>query len=202
MYHVTQPTQIESLFALGEYLRDIREGQRLRIDEIAQKLHIRATYLKSLESGDWSDLPGQAYGRGYLRQYAEFLGLSADDVMLILERIQGKVTSRLHYFEAANTEQTPSHRTLWLSIVCVIILLIGWNFWKSDSTTEIKDDYTIPDDLSQALSAQSAVIPSPYPIAAQECLKLLQRIEDPCYMKQQAVSLPTLAKKIDIHPYD
>ncbi len=50
MYHLTQPTQIESLFALGEYLRDVREGQRLRVEEIAQKLHIRATYLKALET--------------------------------------------------------------------------------------------------------------------------------------------------------
>jgi cytoskeletal protein RodZ len=41
---------------------------------------IRAKYLGALEDGDFSDLPGDVYARGFLRNYATYLGLDADEM--------------------------------------------------------------------------------------------------------------------------
>ena len=43
---------------------------------------IRARYLGALERGDYKELPGAVYTKGFLRNYALYLGLDPDDVLL------------------------------------------------------------------------------------------------------------------------
>ncbi len=195
MYHLTSPTTIESLETLGDYLRDVREGQRISLDEASAKLHIRAVYLKSLESGDWSDLPGVAYGRGYLRQYAVFLGLIPEDVMEVCDRLQGKVSSRLHYFETESTEQTPSRFSLWFSLAGAAILAALWIFWGDAEIAAPAPNYNLPAELAALLEDRSQVIPSPYSTPAQECMKLMQPSQTPCYWHENAPMAAILASQ-------
>lgn len=196
MYHITQPAQIDTLFALGEYLRDVRGALHLSVEEVSAQLHIRSVYLYALESGDWSVLPGLAYGRGYLRQYATHLGMNVDEVMEILSRIQGKVDTRLHYFEAAGSERAPSRSSIWLSFCCIFLLIAGWHFMQDNGEGELAEDYAIPQEFMDSSLEEDRVIPSPYPLAAQECLKLMQPVEDPCYWRRELVTLPVLARKM------
>ena len=42
---------------------------------------IRAKHLAALESGDYTELPGTVYARGFLRNYATYLGLDAEEVL-------------------------------------------------------------------------------------------------------------------------
>ena len=48
---------------------------------IGQVLHIRYTYLVAIEDGRYEDLPGQAYAIGFVRAYADHLGLDGDEVV-------------------------------------------------------------------------------------------------------------------------
>lgn len=59
---------------IGVVLNAIRIQRKLEIIDIAERLKIRKNYLIAIESGDISDLPGDAYALGYLRTYAKFLG--------------------------------------------------------------------------------------------------------------------------------
>jgi transcriptional regulator with XRE-family HTH domain len=197
MFHQSQPPAIDSLFALGEYLRDVREAQYLSVEEVTARLHIRAMYLRALEAGNWSELPGQIYGRGYLRQYAEFLGLPTDALMQRLEAIQGKPTTRLHYFETDSTEQLPHRHTLWWSLLGILLLLLGWYLWHRGAESESVHDFALPVSLRAYLNEEPLVTPSSYPPAAEECLKLMQRAEIPCYWKQPLKMMPMLAYRLD-----
>ena len=58
---------------IGQRLRQTREQRGISADEIARELKLRATYLRAMENGDWSTLPGDVYGIGFARQYARFL---------------------------------------------------------------------------------------------------------------------------------
>lgn len=60
--------------ALGEHLRQAREGRDMTLDKVSENLRIRKAYLQGLESGDWSALPEEVYVMGFLRQYATFIG--------------------------------------------------------------------------------------------------------------------------------
>ncbi len=80
---------MDTIKSLGDRLRQERERQGLTIEDIAQKTYIRKRYLEAVESGDHSVLPGEVYVKGFLRSYAEALGLNGWDFVAEYNRISG-----------------------------------------------------------------------------------------------------------------
>ncbi len=70
---------------IGQQLRQAREARRISLEQASQATLIRVRYLQALESGDLSILPSQAQARGFLRAYAGYLGLKADDLIRELD---------------------------------------------------------------------------------------------------------------------
>jgi len=66
------------VFEIGHSLREARERQGLGYPEIELATKIRAKYIRALEEEDFTSIPGDAYIRGFLRTYAEYLGLDGD----------------------------------------------------------------------------------------------------------------------------
>lgn len=66
------------MFEIGYSLREARERQGLGYPEIELATKIRAKYIRALEEEDFDAIPGDAYTRGFLRTYAEYLGLDGD----------------------------------------------------------------------------------------------------------------------------
>jgi hypothetical protein len=66
------------VFEIGNSLREARERQGLGYPEIELATKIRAKYIRALEEEDFTAVPGDAYIRGFLRTYAEYLGLDGD----------------------------------------------------------------------------------------------------------------------------
>ncbi len=67
---------------LGSELRTTREAQGISLSEAAAATRIRERYLKALESNDWTSLPTPVQTRGFLRNYAVFLGLNEERVLM------------------------------------------------------------------------------------------------------------------------
>ena len=63
------------MFEIGNSLREARYRQQLELSEIEQATKIRARYLQALEEESFDALPAQTYVKGFLRNYAEYLGL-------------------------------------------------------------------------------------------------------------------------------
>jgi hypothetical protein len=63
------------VFEIGNSLREARLRQGLDFPEIEQRTKIRGKYLRALEEEQFDLLPGQTYVKGFLRSYAEYLGL-------------------------------------------------------------------------------------------------------------------------------
>jgi hypothetical protein len=66
------------VFEIGNSLREARERQGLGYPEIELATKIRAKYIRALEEEDFTAIPGDAYIRGFLRTYSEYLGLDGD----------------------------------------------------------------------------------------------------------------------------
>lgn len=66
---------------LGSWLRQAREAKRLSLEDVERETRIRAYFLAALEEEDFSRLPGDVYTRGFLRNYASFLGLDPNEAL-------------------------------------------------------------------------------------------------------------------------
>jgi len=68
--------------AIGANLQARRKLLSLSYEDLADHLHIRQTFLEALDSGDFEALPSHVQARGMLANYAEFLNLDVDAILL------------------------------------------------------------------------------------------------------------------------
>jgi cytoskeletal protein RodZ len=66
---------------IGETLRSAREAKGLTLDRVSDETNIAKRYLTALEAEDFSVFPGDPYAVGFLRNYADYLGLSSDELV-------------------------------------------------------------------------------------------------------------------------
>lgn len=96
--------------ALSGELRTAREKKGLKLEEAAAKLNINPAYLEALEKGRFDRLPQGVYGKNFLREYAQFLGLDAEELVKIFavynsptqkgqqKELFAKQVAKAHYF--------------------------------------------------------------------------------------------------------
>lgn len=66
---------------IGRTLRETRERLGLTLEEAERTIRIRASRLETLERGEFDSLPSQAQARGFLHNYAEFLGIDPEELL-------------------------------------------------------------------------------------------------------------------------
>jgi len=74
---------------LGERLREARESQGISLSQAAVETRILQRYLVALEDGDYQHLPGDVYARGFIRNYALYLSIPADELIELYRRERG-----------------------------------------------------------------------------------------------------------------
>jgi cytoskeletal protein RodZ len=67
--------QVKKLAELGTYLRQFRNEQAVTLEEVAAKTKIQARLLNAIEEGRFDELPESVYVQGFIRRYADALGL-------------------------------------------------------------------------------------------------------------------------------
>jgi cytoskeletal protein RodZ len=70
-----QDEQVERLGQIGDYLRQVREESFLSLEEMAVRTLIQPRLLRAIEAGTLQQLPEPVYIQGFIRRYAEALGL-------------------------------------------------------------------------------------------------------------------------------
>jgi hypothetical protein len=112
---------------LGRALKRARVGQGYEIAEVAQTLRIRPEYLEALEEGDHARLPGRVYAIGFVRTYANFLGL---DSAVAIERFKSEAVTLDHAHLLPPTPppegRVPGGALLFVSLVGAAVLYGGW----------------------------------------------------------------------------
>ncbi|MBL8111197.1 MAG: helix-turn-helix domain-containing protein, partial [Anaerolineales bacterium] len=66
---------------IGQKLKEAREAKHITLEKVFEATRIRMPYLQALEADDLSSMPSPVQARGYLRNYAEFLGLNFDQLL-------------------------------------------------------------------------------------------------------------------------
>jgi cytoskeletal protein RodZ len=74
-----QQEQVERLMQIGAYLRHVREESQLSMEEVAARTLIQTRLIKAIEEGKLHQLPEPVYVQGFIRRYAEALGLDGSE---------------------------------------------------------------------------------------------------------------------------
>jgi hypothetical protein len=85
---------VEPAPSLSERLSAARERKGVDLYRAERETKIRARYLGALERGDYVDLPGDVYTKGFLRNYALYLGLDPDEALSQWRRERGELGGR------------------------------------------------------------------------------------------------------------
>jgi cytoskeleton protein RodZ len=111
---------------VGQRLRNAREARGLSLDEIEAATRIRRRFLEAIEAEDFDQLPGPAYAKGFLRTYATYLGLPAEDVAALHPALRpGPTVSRASPVEVRITPATPPSRARRVATGIAAALVIG-----------------------------------------------------------------------------
>ncbi|MBU6952565.1 RodZ domain-containing protein [Hahella sp. HN01] len=109
----------------GSRLRQARESLGWSIPETAERLHVIPRYVKAIEDGEHSQLPGLVFLKGYVRAYARLVNLSEDRVIEDLEQElsleDGGFTEERSASTPSFEEKPKSGGGLWLIILALAV---------------------------------------------------------------------------------
>lgn len=104
------PAEAQAIFAeVGQKLCRQRELLGLSLDDVARHTHLRRHYLQALEEGNLSGLPSPVQGRGMLKNYAVFLGMDAESLLLrFADGLQARLSVKRNARKPAVREDRPA----------------------------------------------------------------------------------------------
>jgi cytoskeletal protein RodZ len=130
------------VFAIGSSLREARTRQNLDFEEMEVRTKVRAKYLRMLEEERFDQLPGHTYTKGFLRVYADALGL--DGRLYVDEYNSRFVAGDEDYAPRTRRVTPPRHRrqqrresrivvlTVLAIAVVTALVIAAWRFGGTD----------------------------------------------------------------------
>ncbi len=152
-------TSLKGAARIGSELRGVRERLGWKLSDVADGLRIRLPYLEAIERGELSALPGAAYQTGFVRTYAQALGL---DPAEILRRFRAEGLGETAKAELSFLAPVPDRAVPTGAIVLlgVVLLLAGYGFWYHHTEKERQLAAAVP-----SVPAELAPLALPKPVA-------------------------------------
>jgi cytoskeletal protein RodZ len=116
------------VFEIGNSLREARMRRQIDFPQAEAAIKIRGKYLRALEDEQFELLPAETYVKGFLRTYAEYLGL--DGQLYVDEYNSRFVTGEDHEVRRANARRSNARpqrrsRRTETNIVLIALAAIG-----------------------------------------------------------------------------
>lgn len=157
-----------SLQAVGKLLVEARETAGLSVDDVAARLRLTPRQVQALESGEMDALPGIAFVRGFLRNYAKLLQIDAGPLLEacrthIPDPAQSQIS--LHSENILIVGRERKGRTVYLAAsVIVVLALAGWLAYMDFSGN--KNEHSLP--VAEPLPQPQAMPAEPLPPVSME----------------------------------
>jgi cytoskeletal protein RodZ len=176
------PGKAEAKFAeIGGKLRAQREILGLSHEDVERHTHLRTHYLQALEAGNLKGLPSPVQGRGMLNNYAKFLGLDPEPLLLLFadglqtrlaathpERFEARPQQRRVRKPAGPVRRLFSRDFLLGSILVISLVVFAvWGVLQILSLRSARSSVPTPPSFAEVLlpspSATEAATPTPTP---------------------------------------
>jgi len=140
----------EQVHKLGEVLRTAREAKGVDLTKVERDTKIRERYLSALERGEYRELPGAVYTKGFLRNYGAYLGLDPEYLIDLyrLETVLGPSERAgaptpprpIAVRRSRNLVVSPGAvaGTILTLVVAGLIVWIGYEFFNFARTPELR----------------------------------------------------------------
>lgn len=140
---------------LGRLLTEARTSNDLSLAEVEAATRVRQKYLEALEQGDYASLPPGAIARGFLRNYARYLGLDDGELLHLYAQESGDRGSLVPTFstkqvraidyrplEVSLINDQPTNHNGWvrwiLALVAVVLLVVA-AWWVLNNNDTVRD---------------------------------------------------------------
>ena len=158
----------------GAQLRHAREARGESVHEVAFALKLSPRQVDALERDDFDALPGMAFLRGFMRNYARYVGLDAAPLLDAVQRMAGQGSPDLSPIRNADgdlpsggSRRSGSFPAGLVVLVLLVLLAVGWYFdWFRTGTSPSAETVVEPAPAfapapSQAIEPQSAIQMTP-----------------------------------------
>ena len=163
---------------LGDVLKKARYEKGYSLDDIQELTKIRKRYLEALEAGDYEVLPGKFYIRAFIKNYAECVGLDANEVLKYYhddipatevdsqEVIPARKPQRMRSASSERLSKTLFTILMWGFLI--LILVVVWYYLINKESAEPKQIDQVPITEN---SAPPEATPQPTPEPTTEPLE-------------------------------
>jgi cytoskeletal protein RodZ len=139
-------------------LKEARERHDRSLRDVAAVLNIRYVYLQAIEDGEFKKLPGNAYAIGFVRAYAEYLGLDSDD---LVARFKTEVAELGKQTELVFPTPVPEGKVPGGALILVSLLFFGlafgaWSYFSKEDGQVADLVPTVPQHLQGLLAEDQA----------------------------------------------
>ena len=151
---------------VGAQLRQARLERGDDLNDVAQHLRIKSSYLFGIEQGDLSAMPGRPYALGFLRTYADYLGFDGEDLITRIKSTVENLTARtsLRIRTPMPENRLPKTPVVVISLAVVAGVYAGWSYLNHSSRTIVETVAEVPSDLRartlEAISRESGQEPA------------------------------------------
>lgn len=141
----------------GSLLQQARLDRQLSLEDAAQKLRLAPKQLQAIEQDDYARLPGPTYVRGYLRSYAQLLGL-APETVIARYNSQPAAAAPVDLAKHTPTPQMSSdHHVIKITTLVVAGLILGlaaiWWHGRDDSPVRLRKPPAVVMDAAPPAAA-------------------------------------------------
>ncbi|WP_033068587.1 helix-turn-helix domain-containing protein [Thalassospira australica] len=138
---------------VGSLLRATRNGLGQTVEDVCRMLRIRKIYIEAIEASDYSVLPNGPYGLGFVKAYAEYLGLDGAEIARRFreESNAPAVRSELSFPKPVQESRVPGGAVLLIAVMLGLGAYGGWYYLSSQGKT-IAD---LVDPLPERLASYS-----------------------------------------------
>jgi cytoskeletal protein RodZ len=141
--------------SIGEKFRQTRESKGYTIEQIARDTHIAKRFLESLEAENFDVFPGDPYLMGFMRTYAEYLGLDAQEIIQLYKNLKLQEQPAPIDELISRTPSRPIGRIIAIIVVVVAALGVGLYFLLSSGVlsrsprpeTTVEEETPPPGDI-------------------------------------------------------
>jgi cytoskeleton protein RodZ len=158
----------------GAVLAEARKAMRLEQVDIAKQLKISVAQVNALESDAYERLPGPVFVRGFIRNYARFLRIDAESLIV---RLPGAPATEVHEVNTVDEMPVPGESTPWrryaIAAAVLIVVLAIYEFAFTSDTPDSGEPPTAQSTApvtdtpqARAASAKDAAVNEPVPPSA------------------------------------
>lgn len=125
---------------VGPTLRAERMAQGMSLSQVANGVRVRGKFLEAIETEQWGELPAPTYAVGFVKGYADFLGLDAEEMVRRLKTEMGEAGDArppLVFPSSAPEGRVPGLRAIGMSVIALIAVFAGW-WWVQDDLGRIE----------------------------------------------------------------